>query len=841
MLVLIAFVLKFILKLRFSKNTSIANILCRRYGRSTLVSFRCWERTKIKYHKAVADVKFLQVCRYADLVPIFLRFKLSSKRLHHSSEVQKSRRRLLDVEIKNKERLISQLSEGISHHESLFKSCVRFIDYIRCKSIIDNTVNFCQEKWNSTHDRKITSLRSRSRSEANLLDPESVITNISRYVLSDVEKRALANGLNFTLPPNKLKTGSYLANFEVLYSDISKSSFRGSDEDKLYFQKSLSDIAFSSTFNFNFNRKHLCNIPQEEHDALKRLSKNKDIIITKPDKGSGVVIMNRSDYISKMQEIISDETKFKFASNQDIYKISRTIERRVRNYLRDYVKKPGFISDAEYSTLYPNGSHIGVMYGLPKVHKNNTPMRPICSAVGTATYDLGKYLANIIKPASRCDLGTDLDNTFQFVNQLKSQNVSEMFMVSFDVRSLFTNVPLLKTIDICMDRLYRGNADITPHMPEDVLRRLIKLCVCDNTFVFNNKVYQQIDGVAMGSSLGPVLANIWMAHLEEKFILTSALSPQFYRRYVDDTFCLFKKQADVHLFHDYLNSIDVSTQFDVETESDGQLAFLDTMVSHNDNNHYPDTSTRVKPTDKGLFYNFDSFIPISYKRNLISCLIYRVYHIASSFKIFDIDLFSLENKFIRNGFPLSLIDDATGKFLNNQYSIKDKALTVPKRPVIIILPFLGPISYYVRRKLIRLITRFYPTAAPKIIFKRGLRISNLFSYKDTLPLKCQSGVVYQIKCESCGPSAVYIGKTKNTLHERFYGPNGHLHPSTSSSPLLHHLGLNLNSKCEFNCDNIMILDRCNNDNKLRFMESIYLKFEKQTLNTQERSIPLCVV
>ena len=152
-------------------------------------------------------------------------------------------------------------------------------------------------------------------------------------------------------------------------------------------------------------------------------------------------------------------------------------------------------------------------------------------------------------------------------------------MVSFDVRSLFTNVPLLKTIDICMDRLYRGNADITPHMPEDVLRRLIKLCVCDNTFVFNNKVYQQIDGVAMGSSLGPVLANIWMAHLEEKFILTSSLSPQFYRRYVDDTFCLFKKQADVHLFHDYLNSIDVSTQFDVETKSYGQLAFLDTSVS----------------------------------------------------------------------------------------------------------------------------------------------------------------------------------------------------------------------------------------------------------------------
>ena len=119
----------------------------------------------------------------------------------------------------------------------------------------------------------------------------------------------------------------------------------------------------------------------------------------------------------------------------------------------------------------------------------------------------------------------------------------------------------------------------------------------------------------------------------------------------------------------------------------------------------------------------------------------------------------------------------------------------------------------------------------KSFSKKGFRISNLLSYKGTLPLICQSGVVYQIKCESWEPSAVYIWKTKNTLHERFYGPNGHLLPSTSNSPLLHHLDLNLNSKCEFNCDNIMILDRCNNDYKLRFMESIYLMITLQIMYT----------
>ena len=76
-------------------------------------------------------------------------------------------------------------------------------------------------------------------------------------------------------------------------------------------------------------------------------------------------------------------------------------------------------------------------------------------------------------------------------------------MVSFDVRSLFTNMPLRKTIAICLDRLYRSDPSIRPGIPEKTLKKMLELCVCDKTFLFNGKVYKQIDGVAMGSSLGP--------------------------------------------------------------------------------------------------------------------------------------------------------------------------------------------------------------------------------------------------------------------------------------------------------------------------------------------------
>ena len=89
--------------------------------------------------------------------------------------------------------------------------------------------------------------------------------------------------------------------------------------------------------------------------------------------------------------------------------------------------------------------------------------------------------------------------------------------------------------------------------------------VCNNTFVFNMKVYELIDGVAMGSSLGPVLANIWMAHLEEQHLLIeeSVPLPLHYMRYADDTFCVFKSLEDTYSFLEFINSVDPSTKFDI--------------------------------------------------------------------------------------------------------------------------------------------------------------------------------------------------------------------------------------------------------------------------------------
>ena len=115
----------------------------------------------------------------------------------------------------------------------------------------------------------------------------TVLLPIYRHINYQTKRNGTFSGLQFTLPLLELKKRNYLANFEMLFSRLGEACFLGSNDDKLYFKNKLRDYAFSSLYNFNSIRKHLSNI--------KSLSKNKDIVVMKPDKGTGIAILNTTD------------------------------------------------------------------------------------------------------------------------------------------------------------------------------------------------------------------------------------------------------------------------------------------------------------------------------------------------------------------------------------------------------------------------------------------------------------------------------------------------------------------------------------------------------------------
>ena len=144
---------------------------------------------------------------------------------------------------------------------------------------------------------------------------------------------------------------------------------------------------------------------------------------------------------------------------------------------------------------------------------NDLPLRPIIPNIGTASYELTKYLAKLLSPLSTFEY-TVPNNT----DHIKRMNTpKDHSFISFDVKSLFTYIPLDFTINVMLRRIYNEN-EIHTNIKRSEMKKLLLLCTKNVHFTFNNNIYQQRDGVAIGFPLGPVIAGIFMVKLERTLL-----------------------------------------------------------------------------------------------------------------------------------------------------------------------------------------------------------------------------------------------------------------------------------------------------------------------------------
>ena len=154
-------------------------------------------------------------------------------------------------------------------------------------------------------------------------------------------------------------------------------------------------------------------------------------------------------------------------------------------------------------------------------------------------------------------------------------------MVSFDVKSQLTNVPLETAIDIILWRIYT-NHELTTSLTKIKMKELLLLCTKNVYFICNGQIYIQVDGVAIESPLAPLLADIFMIELERSLI-PNLNKIKFWRRYVDDTIS-FVKIGSIEYITSELNSFHKNIQFTFEVESKPKLPFLDVLLMQSDEN-----------------------------------------------------------------------------------------------------------------------------------------------------------------------------------------------------------------------------------------------------------------
>ena len=263
--------------------------------------------------------------------------------------------------------------------------------------------------------------------------------------------------------------------------------------------------------------------------------------------------------------------------------------------------------------MRPCGSERGVLYGLCKVHKKPDepnrllPLRPILSAIGTCSYNLAKFFLPLLKEFSINEY--TVKDSFSFSNEIRNKST----MASFDIQSLFTNISLDETIDICLELLFNKKRKVKGMLKKHVIE-ILTHAVKSSKFTFNDVYYKQVDRLAMGSPFGPTLANLFLVYYESKWLenCSQQFKPQFYHRYVDDVFVMFKKRDHVKKFLRYINSRHRDIKFTCEEEKDNKISFLDISIRRN--NNAMETSIFRKPIYSGVYTNFNSFLPTEYKR-----------------------------------------------------------------------------------------------------------------------------------------------------------------------------------------------------------------------------------
>ena len=441
-------------------------------------------------------------------------------------------------------------------------------------------------------------------------EKEKWVINISSKPLTPDQEKLLAHGPNYAIVPKELPIAQYVAAVENACTKLEEGK---EEEFRVQVKSAIQKI-----------KQPRPNLTRGERRAISELKKDESRMILTADKGVVLVVLNTEDYIKKAEDLL----------NQNTYRVltsapTMRLKNKMINLLKS-IKSKGGISEELYKRLYPTGAGSPKFYGLPKIHKLGMPLRPIVSSIGPVTYQTSKEVARILKPL----VGKSehhVKNTQDFIESIKGIHLGEdQCMVSYDVKALFTSVPTTKACIIIKQGLEEDpELNQRTSLSIDNIISLLEFCITSTYFSFQGKFYEQVEGAAMGSPLSPIVANIYIKNFEVEAIRSSPNPPQFWKRYVDDTFTILQSSKKEE-FLEYLNSINQQIQFTAGNQrEDGAMPFLDILVSPGRDGSLS-TSVYRKPTHTDLYLQWESHHPLSSKYSAIGTLQHRANTICSN-------------------------------------------------------------------------------------------------------------------------------------------------------------------------------------------------------------------
>lgn len=463
----------------------------------------------------------------------------------------------------------------------------------------------------------------------------------------------------------------------------------------------------------------------------------------KADKGNRMVIMDKTEYRTRMASLITDSS-FK--------ELKRSPLGGMIIKARDIVNAIHHGCEVPKWKLTVYNPQLPLLYGQPKIHKEGNKMRPVIASYTSPFYKFAQWIVDefnqLPQPPSR-----SVKNTYEFVDKVKQiQLQPDEILVSYDVTSLYPNVPIPDVLQEINNWLFESDSSDTK---ADLLFRATKLCMEQNFFQYYGKFYKQMFGANMGNPLSCFVANIFLDSIEAK-LTKKGILPKTWIRYVDDIFAVIKK-SDAEQLKQTLNSQPEhpTIQFTLVEEENGKLPFLDLMLTRM--NDKIDIGIYRKPTATQRFITNDSYCPKSTKMAAFNSMVFRMCKLRLSISNFMREQRTIRDIASVNGYTEQDIDELVDKHSRN---IKKNSLSTlfhqnKAQPSITRASF----------KFIHSITNHLKPIFKKqniqMVFSSTHKTKDILGNpKDKLKDHQKSGI-YGILCSDC--QKIYVGQTRRNI------------------------------------------------------------------------------
>ena len=669
-------------------------------------------------------------CKDLGLVPAGLRLKSPLNTQEAIQIVKATCRRLVRARINDCHRRLNYYKDKLQQRLDKLRQFIPTDLLDTILTIADRRAKKTAEQHRTKTQLKLTRLQ-RTKDKRRQKPDDNWVRNISSRPLDKTETQVLSYGLKHSVTPKRIPTETIVSSVEAILSRQRELSESAKDNIRSRIASTIQSASLPDS-----------NLTKDERQALKRLKTDENIVILPADKGRVTVVMDKTDYYDKMDALVNDKQTYQVLKRDP----TPALQRKLNSKLLD-LKKTDAIDIQRYNRLRCRVPQPPKLYGLPKLHKPNIPMRPIVSFCGSPTYQLSKYLTTVLKPLTD-ESRHKLQSTENFIDAIKTVQVPDDYkLVSFDVKSLFTSIPLQLALD-CTETAI-NNSTIELPLPTDDLMDLLNLCLTSTYFQYNGKHYKQLHGTAMGSPVSVVVAEIVMQNIEELALATYKLTLPLWLRYVDDTFTAVHKD-EIDDFHEHLNGQNADIQFTKEIEENGKIPFLDCLVTR-DNNKLRTTIYR-KPTHTDRLLDQSSYNPTSHKATTIRTLTRRAQLVCDSPDSLTDENKYLDNVFNKNNYNRDFIRHNT--YRNSEPNATNTNATPVTTATI---PYIKGTS----ETIARILQPYDIRVAHKPITTLRQLLTNV---KDKDEPSDRRGAVYKIKCCDC--QATYIGETGRNLNVR---------------------------------------------------------------------------